>query len=191
MRFSIAALALGATGAMAGVVTETLTEYTTYCPEATSIVHGSHTYSISTPGYITMSHGPYTVTRPISTSTVTECNSCSSTAVVSTPVASAPVASAPAPSAPVVSTPLASSPVASSSTPLIPVVPSVVTSTPLVPTAGSTGVPSVPSSPSSAPSSPSSAVTPSQPAFNTGAMNAATGAGAGLAAILGAVALLL
>lgn len=48
MRFSIAALALGATGAMAGVVTETLTEYTTYCPEATSIVHGSHTYSIST-----------------------------------------------------------------------------------------------------------------------------------------------
>ncbi|KAI3247914.1 hypothetical protein DTO012A7_832 [Penicillium roqueforti] len=184
MRFSIAALALGATGAMAGVVTETLTEYTTYCPEATSIVHGSHTYSISTPGYITMSHGPYTVTRPISTSTVTECNSCSSTAVVSTPVASAPVASAPAPSAPVVSTPLASSPVASSSTPLIPVVPSVVTSTPLVPTAGSTGVPSVPSSPSSA-------VTPSQPAFNTGAMNAATGAGAGLAAILGAVALLL
>ncbi|CDM26956.1 hypothetical protein DTO013E5_4159 [Penicillium roqueforti] len=191
MRFSIAALALGATGAMAGVVTETLTEYTTYCPEATSIVHGSHTYSISTPGYITMSHGPYTVTRPISTSTVTECNSCSSTAVVSTPVASAPVASAPAPSAPVVSTPLASSPVASSSTPLIPVVPSVVTSTPLVPTAGSTGVPSVPSSPSSAPSSPSSAVTPSQPAFNAGAMNAATGAGAGLAAILGAVALLL
>lgn len=48
MRFSIAALALGAAGAMAGVVTETLTEYTTYCPEATSIVHGSQTYSIST-----------------------------------------------------------------------------------------------------------------------------------------------
>lgn len=48
MRFSIAALALGAAGAMAGVVTETLTEYTTYCPEATSIVHGSKTYSIST-----------------------------------------------------------------------------------------------------------------------------------------------
>jgi hypothetical protein len=48
MRFSIAALTLGAAGAMAGVVTETLTEYTTFCPEATSVVHGSKTYSIST-----------------------------------------------------------------------------------------------------------------------------------------------
>ncbi|KAJ5838470.1 uncharacterized protein N7525_003658 [Penicillium rubens] len=133
MRFSIAALTLGAAGAMAGVVTETVTEYTTYCPEATSVVHGSKTYSISTPGYITMSHGPYTVTRPLVTSTVTECNSC------------------------------------------------VATSTPLVPSAGSTGVPSAPSS----------AATPSQPAFNAGAINAATGAGAGLAAVFGAVALLL
>ncbi|KAJ5187158.1 hypothetical protein N7449_010152 [Penicillium cf. viridicatum] len=156
MRFSIAALALGAAGAMAGVVTETLTEYTTYCPEATSIVHGSQTYSIATPGYITMTHGPYTVTRPISTSTVTECKSCSAAAVTSTPVAA-------------------------SSVPLIPVVPSVATSTPLVPGVGPTGVSS----------SPSSAATPSQPAFNAGAINAATGAGAGLAAVFGAVALLL
>ncbi|CAG8234724.1 unnamed protein product [Penicillium nalgiovense] len=156
MRFSIAALTLGAAGAMAGVVTETLTEYTTYCPEATSVVHGSKTYSISTPGYITMSHGPYTVTRPLVTSTVTECNSCSSTTAVSTPVAS-------------------------NSVPLIPVVPSVATSTPLVPGTGSTGVPSAPPS----------AATPSMPAFNAGAVNAATGAGAGLAAIFGAVALLL
>ncbi|CAI7576646.1 unnamed protein product [Penicillium glandicola] len=159
MRFSIAAIALGAVGAMAGVVTETLTEYTTYCPEATSIVHGSHTYSISTPGHITMSHGPYTVTRPLVTSTVVECKSCSSSPAFSTPVAS-------------------------SSVPLIPVVPSVATSTPLVPSAGSTGAASVPSSPSSA-------ATPSQAAFNAGAMNAATGAGAGLAAVFGAVALLL
>jgi hypothetical protein len=48
MRFSIAALAACAAGAMAGVVTETVTAYTTYCPQATSVVHGSHTYSIST-----------------------------------------------------------------------------------------------------------------------------------------------
>ncbi|KAJ9485582.1 hypothetical protein VN97_g7777 [Penicillium thymicola] len=155
MRFSIAALALGAAGAMAGVVTETLTEYTTYCPEATSIVHGGKTYSIATPGHITMTHGPYTVTRPIETSTVTECKSCSTTAVASTPVASTPATSTP--------------------------VPSVATSTPLVPGVGPTGVPS----------SPSSAATPSQPAFNAGAINAATGAGAGLAAVFGAVALLL
>ncbi|KXG54696.1 uncharacterized protein PGRI_078400 [Penicillium griseofulvum] len=155
MRFSIAALALAA-GAMANVVTETLTEYTTYCPEATSIVHGSHTYSISTPGVITMSHGPYTVTRPLVTSTVTECKSCSS----SIPASSTPVAS---------STPLISVPG--------------VTSTPLIPGTASTGVPSAPSGPSTA--------TPSQPAFNAGAINAATGAGAGLVAVFGAVALLL
>ncbi|KAJ5498475.1 hypothetical protein N7453_007526 [Penicillium expansum] len=153
MRFSIAALALGAAGAMAGVVTETLTEYTTYCPEATSIVHGSQTYSIATPGYITMTHGPYTVTRPVSTSTLRRrrrdrprgCQQRSP--------------SSPSP-------------------------PTVATSTPLVPSAGSTGVPS-------SPSSPSSAATPSQPAFNAGAINAATGAGAGLAAVFGVVALML
>lgn len=74
MRFSIATALTLAAGACANVVTETVTQYTTYCPEATSIVHGSHTYSISTPGHITMSHGPYTVTRPLMTSTVTQCN---------------------------------------------------------------------------------------------------------------------
>lgn len=52
MRFSIAALAAGAVGAMAGVTTETVTAYTTYCPEATSVVHGGHTYSISTVGFL-------------------------------------------------------------------------------------------------------------------------------------------
>ncbi|KAJ5542987.1 hypothetical protein N7535_005411 [Penicillium sp. DV-2018c] len=146
MRFSIAALTACAAGAMAGVVTETVTAFTTYCPEATSVVHGSHTYSISTPGHITMSHGPYTVTRPLLSSTVTECHSCSS------------------------------------STPVIPVVPSGATSTPLVPNPAPTGAPT---------GAPSSAPTPSQPAFNAGAVNAATGAGAGLAAVFGVVALLL
>ncbi|KAJ6083750.1 hypothetical protein N7467_007885 [Penicillium canescens] len=151
MRFSIAALAAVAVGAVASdVTTEVVTQYTTYCPEATSVVHGSHTYSISTPGHITMTNGPYTVTRPLVTSTVTQCNSCSS-----------------------------STPLASSSS--IPVVPSVATSTPLVPNAGATGTPG------SSAGSPS----PSQPAFNAGAINAATGAGAALAAVFGAVALLL
>lgn len=76
MRFSIAAAlsALAATAVASDVVTETVTQYTTYCPESTSIVHGSHTYSISTPGHITMTNGPFTVTRPLVTSTVTECN---------------------------------------------------------------------------------------------------------------------
>ncbi|OQD90592.1 hypothetical protein PENANT_c001G11827 [Penicillium antarcticum] len=155
MRFSIAALAAAAVGAVAsGITTEVVTAYTTYCPEATSVVHNSQTYSISTPGHITMTNGPFTVTRPLVTSTVTQCKSCSS------------------------STPL----VGSSS---VPVIPSVATSTPLVPNAGATGTPG--SSAGSSAGSPS----PSQPAFNAGAINAATGAGAGLAAVFGAVALLL
>jgi hypothetical protein len=49
MRFSIAALATLAMGVAAtDYTTEVVTQYTTYCPEATSIVHGSHTYSVST-----------------------------------------------------------------------------------------------------------------------------------------------
>jgi hypothetical protein len=48
MRFSIATALTLAAGAFAGVVTETVTDYTTYCPEATSIVHGGSTYSVST-----------------------------------------------------------------------------------------------------------------------------------------------
>ncbi|GLI81658.1 hypothetical protein PoHVEF18_010044 [Penicillium ochrochloron] len=144
MRFSFAAVvaALAAGVVATDAVTETLTAYTTYCPEATSIVHGGSTYSISTPGHLTMT-GSFTVTRPLITQTVTQCNKCSS----STPLPTTPVSSA-------------------SSTPLVPS------------TAGATGT---------AVSTPAA----SQPAFNAGAINAATGAGAGLAAVFGAVALLL
>ncbi|EPS29139.1 hypothetical protein PDE_04088 [Penicillium oxalicum 114-2] len=163
MRFTVAtAIAAMASGAVAslshagaapsssmavptgGVVTETLTEYTTWCPEATAITHGGHTYSITTPGYITMT-GTFTVTRPVVTQTVTQCHKCSS--------------AVPAPTTPVV----------------VPSGPAAVTSIPLVPSgAAATG--------SSAPSSP--------PAFNAGSTNVA-GAGVGLAAVFGAVALLL
>ncbi|KAJ5605937.1 hypothetical protein N7510_008718 [Penicillium lagena] len=137
MRFSIAALATLAMGVAAtDYTTEVVTHFTTYCPEATSIVHGSHTYSVSTPGAITMSHGPYTVTRPLITKTITECNKCTSTA---------------------------------------PAVPP--TSTPLVPSgAGAT--------------TPGSGPAPTQTPYNA-ASRAATGAGAGLAAVFGAAALLL
>lgn len=50
MRFSFAAaVAALAAGAVASdAITETVTAYTTYCPEATTIVHGSSTYSVST-----------------------------------------------------------------------------------------------------------------------------------------------
>jgi len=156
MRFSITsllALAVGATAIEA--VTETVTMYTTYCPEATSIVHSGTTYSISTPGHLTMTGGQYTVTRPLLTSTVVECKKCSS--------------STPLPSTPVVSV----SPSASAT----------LASTPYVPTgAAATGVPGTTAGASPA--------TTSQPAYNAGAVNVA-GAGAGLAAVFGAVALLL
>lgn len=49
MRFSIAAMTAAlVAGVSANASTEVVTQYTTYCPEPTSIVHGSHTYSIST-----------------------------------------------------------------------------------------------------------------------------------------------
>ncbi|KAJ6134347.1 hypothetical protein N7523_000669 [Penicillium sp. IBT 18751x] len=174
MRFSIVALALAA-GALAADVTETVTQYTTYCPEATTISHGSHTYSISTPGHITMTNGPFTVTRPMITQTVTQCNSWyvhSRYAVCSK------------------LTCLSSSTMVPSSTPIVPSAP---VSTPLIPSgAGATGssAPSVPSGAAAVTASGSPAAS-SQPAFNAGAINAATGAGAGLAAVFGAVALLL
>ncbi|KAJ5295228.1 hypothetical protein N7508_010049 [Penicillium antarcticum] len=159
MRFSIAALAAAAVGAVAsGITTEVVTAYTTYCPEATSVVHNSQTYSISTPGHITMTNGPFTVTRPLVTSTTYKQINSNTSQLLFHPL------------------------VGSSS---VPVIPSVATSTPLVPNAGATGTPG--SSAGSSAGSPS----PSQPAFNAGAINAATGAGAGLAAVFGAVALLL
>ncbi|KAJ5232733.1 hypothetical protein N7468_005689 [Penicillium chermesinum] len=149
MRFSLAAVAFAVGAVASQAVTETLTDYTTYCPEATTISYGSHTYSISTPGHITLTNGPYTVTRPLITQTVTQCNKCSSSTPIPTTPVSIPV-SIPAGSA---------------------------TSTPLIPSgAGPTGVPPAASS---------------QPAFNAGAVNAATGAGAGLAAVFGVAALLL
>ncbi|KAJ5088090.1 hypothetical protein N7456_011706 [Penicillium angulare] len=160
MRFSITAvLALAAGAIAADAITETVTEYTTYCPEATSIVHGSSTLHVTSPGHVTMT-GHYTVTRPLITSTVTECKKCSS------------------------STPLPSTPVVSPSSS------AVLTSTPYVPSgAGATGTAPAPGSPSATGSGSSPAST-TQPAFNAGVSNVA-GAGAGLAAVFGAVALLL
>ncbi|KAF9886150.1 hypothetical protein FE257_011975 [Aspergillus nanangensis] len=81
---SIATFAVGTIAAMANDEVETVvvTDYTTYCPKSTSIVHGSETYSVSAPGSVTMTGGPYTITRPLITSTVTKCNKCSSTPVV-------------------------------------------------------------------------------------------------------------
>ncbi|KUL89999.1 hypothetical protein ZTR_02790 [Talaromyces verruculosus] len=88
MRFTAASIVAFAAGALASasssasvpVVTEVVTSYETYCPEATTFVAGSSTVAVTAPGTVTLT-GSYTVTRPLLSSTVTICNSCSSTAV--------------------------------------------------------------------------------------------------------------
>ncbi|GES66159.1 hypothetical protein ATEIFO6365_0013012700 [Aspergillus terreus] len=133
MRFSLfATVATLAAGVMAGAADEqpetvVVTEYTTFCPKSsTSFVHGTETYSVSTPGHYTMTGGPYTITRPLITSTVTRCTQCSSTPVA-TPSSSSVVV------------------VPSSSKPVIPVVP---TSAPSAPTGvAATGSATTPAAP--------------------------------------------
>ncbi|KAJ5621234.1 hypothetical protein N7528_006017 [Penicillium herquei] len=167
MRFSIAAvLALASSAFAVEAVTETVTMYTTYCPEATSIVHGGTTYSISTPGHITLTGGHYTTSRPLLSSTVTECKKCSS----STPLVVSPSSSVPH----------------LTSTPYIPHTTATAAAGSSEAGSGSdTGVGAVGTASSAA-----AAVTSTQAAYNAGSTNV-VGAGAGLAAVFGVAALLL
>ncbi|OJJ50473.1 hypothetical protein ASPZODRAFT_54849 [Penicilliopsis zonata CBS 506.65] len=74
MRFSLAAIAALVTSVVAtSYTTEIVTNYVTYCPESTTIIHGTETYSVTAPTSLTMSGGPYTISRPLMTSTVTVC----------------------------------------------------------------------------------------------------------------------
>ncbi|KAL1954198.1 hypothetical protein VTO42DRAFT_1514 [Malbranchea cinnamomea] len=59
------------------VHTEVVTSFVTYCPEPTTIIHGTNTYTLTEPGSLTIP-GPVTVTRPIITRTITECVDCPS-----------------------------------------------------------------------------------------------------------------
>ncbi|KAL4779332.1 hypothetical protein BJX76DRAFT_361906 [Aspergillus varians] len=170
MKFSVAAAALFAAGAVAAqqYTTVEVTEYATYCPSATTLIAGSETYPVETPGIITLSGGPYTVTRPLLTTTVTHCNACSS----ATPTV--------APSVPASSVPVVPS-VPASSVPVIPVVPGV----------PSSSAPVIPSAPTDvAPTAGASSTTPVAPAFTGGASRAAAGVGA-VAGLFGVVAALL
>jgi hypothetical protein len=54
--------------------TEVVTAYTTYCPSATEIVHGSSTYTVTEPTTLTISDCPCTVSMPVYTSSVTVCS---------------------------------------------------------------------------------------------------------------------
>lgn len=53
--------------------TEVVTAYETWCPEPTTIVYNECTYTVTEAQTLTLTNGPYTVTRPIYTSVVTEC----------------------------------------------------------------------------------------------------------------------
>lgn len=55
--------------------TEVVTAYTTYCPAATQITHGTNTYTVTEATTLTISDCPCTVSKPVYTSTVTSCSS--------------------------------------------------------------------------------------------------------------------
>ncbi|KAL4925902.1 putative GPI anchored protein [Aspergillus undulatus] len=127
MKFSFAAAALFAGAAFASVhggeaetpqqqyTTVEVTEYTTYCPKSTTLTAGTETIPVETPGTVTLSNGPYTVTRPLITSTITHCKACSSSATPTwAPSSSVPVI--PTGTSPVIPTDVAPTGGASSST---------------------------------------------------------------------------
>jgi hypothetical protein len=86
MRFAVAAAVAGFTGVVLAdqwgsnatasdvYVTEVVTAFTTYCPEATQITHGGSTYTVSEATTLTITNCPCTVTRPASSSVVTSCS---------------------------------------------------------------------------------------------------------------------
>lgn len=58
--------------------TEIVTEYTTFCPEPTTITDGDKTYTVTEPTTITITHCPggCTIEKPIWSSSVVECHDC-------------------------------------------------------------------------------------------------------------------
>lgn len=88
MQFAVAVAALAgvaAAGHTAGnstvaapsdvYVTETLTAFTTYCPEATKITQGGKTYTVTEATSLTITDCPggCTVTKPVSSAVVSSC----------------------------------------------------------------------------------------------------------------------
>ncbi|MCJ1285711.1 hypothetical protein MMC26_005052 [Xylographa opegraphella] len=99
MRFAIAVAALLVAGVSAqwnGTVvytTEVVTAYTTYCPAATSIVHGNQTYTATEATTLTITNCPCTVTKTVPSPTTLPCTTCSavSTSAAAIPIVSSPV----------------------------------------------------------------------------------------------------
>ncbi|KAH8707262.1 Clock-controlled protein 6 [Beauveria bassiana] len=80
MKFSVAAVLAVAAGATAHsnvtVTTEVVDVYTTYCPEATQITHGTKTYTVTAPTTLTISECPCTITRPVTVTSSVVCHNC-------------------------------------------------------------------------------------------------------------------
>ncbi|KAL1310749.1 hypothetical protein AAFC00_001001 [Neodothiora populina] len=73
MKVTFAAVALAAVSGAAAAsndtvayVTEVVTAFTTYCPVATTLTHGSKTYTVSEATTLTITDCPCTVTKPAS-----------------------------------------------------------------------------------------------------------------------------
>ncbi|CEJ94677.1 Putative Mmc protein [[Torrubiella] hemipterigena] len=79
MKFSTVVLAAAA-GVAANknvtYVTEVVDVYTTYCPAATQITHGTKTWTVTAPTTLTISDCPCTVTRPVQVTSAVVCHSC-------------------------------------------------------------------------------------------------------------------
>ena len=57
--------------------TQVVTAYTTYCPTPTEITHGGITYTVTEATTLTITDCPCTITRPVTSSVVTVCHTCS------------------------------------------------------------------------------------------------------------------
>ncbi|SPN97416.1 uncharacterized protein DNG_00930 [Cephalotrichum gorgonifer] len=58
--------------------TEVVTQYTTYCPNPTTITDGDNVITVTEPTIVTITHCPggCTIEKPCTTSTVVECEDC-------------------------------------------------------------------------------------------------------------------
>jgi len=95
MKYAVAAAAL-ASGVAAfaannvTVVTEVVEVYTTYCPGPTEITYGSSTYTITEATTLTITDCPCTVTKPVTTSAIEVCHTCTETPAVPSPPPAGP-----------------------------------------------------------------------------------------------------
>jgi len=81
MKFAVAAFVAALAGQAAAwgnvtYTTEVVTAYTTYCPEPTTLTHGDKTYTVTKATTLTISDCPCTISRPVTTATVTKCHTC-------------------------------------------------------------------------------------------------------------------